>query len=156
MVTSPCLWNLSAIEFDSVTNAWMLDAFHEMVAGAAPNLKMINLIALRDPDEDYDTIWQAQQEPLWRPGTIQLPTARGALEHLVLHDMRGKGELQSWRPFTNLSALRTLRISDKVDDEAMSFLLHNSCEFTNIRDLMIRSENTAQLARFMDSKTRIA
>nr|OQO27821.1 hypothetical protein B0A51_04656 [Rachicladosporium sp. CCFEE 5018] len=138
LATSPCLYSFGQIDMQDAERQGLVDhnasAVFEMVAGAAPNLREVDIrVNPVGPPSGSE----------WLPGTITKSSSPSAshLEHLSvstshhcarlrtgLSDVDRMGSLEKLRGMMDISALRTLRIGDMLSASHVRWLTEE-CQF---------------------------
>ncbi|KAK6008119.1 hypothetical protein QM012_000022 [Aureobasidium pullulans] len=126
LATSPCLYSLTkAYDYRGNPHAdHNQDAIIDMLAGAAPNLREINIF-LR-PETNYSWNLQALQglRHIYQPNSLPAssPPCLGALKSLKLVADDPSSVIQQWNLKTDFQCLESLEVYDSLYDDALLWL----------------------------------
>ena len=145
LLTSPCLHGMTVRH--SVVKAISTQNFNQQatlqtIACLAPNLKKVRIYYRRTPD--YSAIrraYGADQE--WNGFRRSIAEAKlGALELLVLagYAETTRQELKRWNRHTDMSKLRGLSMSGKLDEEALKYAAEK-IRFSSLERLVIVTDD---------------
>lgn len=146
ILSSPCLRGIGA-EFVQVGDhdehgriSFFSEAMNCLVAGVAPNLKILFMIRLPPARHGQDP------RPPWAGFTKQLrhengqPKSRGSLEYLWISDWDEElGAIESLKENTDFSVLKVLRFNFEIEKETLEYL-STECEFSSLTELELKLE----------------
>lgn len=107
LVTSPCLYSITTSEF---SHDWHMQSLYRVVSHLAPNLQRV-LIYYATAYGDIEWLQPRSVPPAWKGFSLddsKITNRRGSLS--ILEDREGTPDLQEWSVFTDIAALRILKL----------------------------------------------